>query len=221
LGEERIEILHSEVDEDGGAEVGRAAEGLDEAGTGRPAPVELREMGFDLAAGQDEVAAADFGGDLTTAHADVEGENDTNEAKSDDDVNSPEIQEVDRLTSEIDALCGLDTGKTKPRSAGGVSGPELGGGLPQSAGGVSGPELGAGLLTLSAAADSLFGVGVPPPGAGSDERRDALLEVERSLLKQIEELKAAGEPADELLKDMLDVSADLHAFLREYPPRAR
>ena len=55
--------------------------------------------------------------DLTTADDGTHPQNDTNEAKLDDDVSSSESQEIDRLMSEIDDFSDLTRGKrSQPRT---------------------------------------------------------------------------------------------------------
>jgi hypothetical protein len=73
-------------------------------------------------------------------------------------------------------------------------------------------------LRVSAAADS--GLGAIAGGAGSFGPRERdLLKMERTLLREIESLRAQGEPADELLNEMMAASAKLHAHLEQHQPR--
>ena len=49
--------------------------------------------------------------------------------------------------------------------------------------------------------------------------KDALLEMERVIYKQLESLMAAGVPTDDLLTEMMAASAELHAQLEQEQPR--
>jgi hypothetical protein len=58
------------------------------------------------------------------------------------------------------------------------------------------------------------------PYGGERRSAEPLFEMERTLFEEIERLKALGEPADDLLKEMGAASGDLHAFLEECKPRS-
>jgi hypothetical protein len=130
--------------------------------------------------------------DLTTADDGTHTQNDTNEAKLDDEVSISESQEIDRLMSEIDGFFGLDKAQTKPTADGGKSN------------GVGRPPT-----------HGERGETGPPKG-----REEKILEMEQWLLQEIETLKAQGEPTGDLYNEMMAASANLHAYLEEYHSRA-
>jgi hypothetical protein len=133
--------------------------------------------------------------DLTTADDGTHTQNDTNEAKLDDDVSSSESQEIERLMSEIDDFFGLDKGQTKPNSGGGESG--------------------------SASQPPTDGERGETGLAGrAREREEKILEMEQWLFKEIETLKAQGEATGDLFNEMMTASANLHAYLEEYHSRS-
>jgi hypothetical protein len=49
---------------------------------------------------------------------------------------------------------------------------------------------------------------------------NALLEMEQEIFKDIERLKSEGVPVDDILKEVLSASAELHAYLEQSHPRA-
>jgi hypothetical protein len=133
--------------------------------------------------------------DLTTADDGTHPQNDTNEAKLDDDVSSSESQKIERLMSEIDDFFGLDKGQTKPNSGGGESG--------------------------SASQPPTDGERGETGLAGrSREREEKILEMEQWLFKEIETLKAQGAATGDLFNEMMAASANLHAYLEEYHSRS-
>jgi hypothetical protein len=46
---------------------------------------------------------------------------------------------------------------------------------------------------------------------------DTLLEMEQEVFKQIERLKSESVPVDDILKEVMAASAELHAFLEQHP----
>jgi hypothetical protein len=72
---------------------------------------------------------------------------------------------------------------------------------------------------LPAVADSGFGPTDASRGSFGP-REQELRKKERTLLREIESLKAQGEPARELLNEMLAASAELRACLQTYRSRS-
>jgi hypothetical protein len=63
----------------------------------------------------------------------------------------------------------------------------------------------------------------PTGGRGGGLHRgeeNALLEMEQEVFREIERLGAEGLPVDDLLKEVLSASAELHAYLEQSHPRA-
>jgi hypothetical protein len=60
----------------------------------------------------------------------------------------------------------------------------------------------------------------PPTGGGFRRREEnALLEMEQEVFREIERLKSLGAPVDDILKEVLSASAELHAYLeQQHPP---
>jgi hypothetical protein len=136
-------------------------------------------------------SASGAGDDLTTVDDGAHPKNDTNEAKCDDDVSTLELQEIDRLVSEIDDYFGLDTQQTKPKSGGGAS------------------------ISVSRPPPDGDRGGTAPPG-----REAKILEMEQWLFQEIETLKSQGEATGQLFNDMMAASANLHAYLKTYHSRS-
>jgi hypothetical protein len=164
------------------------------AGDGPLSPTLARgERESDL--GQAAELAGQAPDDLTTADDGTHPQNDTNEAKPDDEVSTSESQEIDRLMSEIDDYLGLDTRETKPTADGGESG-------------------------CASRRPTDGERGETGLAARSREREEQILEMERWLFKEIETLKSQGEPTGDLLNEMMAASANLHAYLEAYHSRS-
>jgi hypothetical protein len=167
---------------------------------------------------------------LTRAHGGTNRENATNEANCHDDVKISQIQEIVDVTADSGDGSGLDKLRTKPKfgdhgDGDGRRNPkletrnsnlEIGGFESQSAVLVSGSP-GDGALTPDLWACALLR---GTSAGASDQRRDALPEMERMLLKEIENLASQGQPVGELLKEIEAASIDLHAQAEQFHSRA-
>jgi hypothetical protein len=56
-------------------------------------------------------------------------------------------------------------------------------------------------------------------GSALRGEENALLEMEQEVFREIEKLKAAGMPVDDILKEVMSASAELHAYLERERPR--
>ena len=73
---------------------------------------------------------------------------------------------------------------------------------------------------VSAVADLGLAAAAGGPGSFGPRERD-LLKMERTLHREIESLKAQGEPAGELLNEMMAASAELHAYIEQQQQQPR
>ena len=146
--------------------------------------------------------ATGTGDDLTSAHEGPIRGNVTNEANLDDDVRILQTREIVDVTADSGDGLGLDNLRTKPNSTM-----------------VKGGNGGA-VVRVSAVGDLGLAAAAGGPGSFGPRERD-LLKMERTIHREIESLKAQGEPARELLNEMLAASAELHAYLEQQQQQPR
>ena len=206
---EKLEILSPKSEMAGATGAAAGTETRDDAAADVVTPEEPVVGGRDcrgeqVAVGEhDTTQGTGSNDDLTSAHAGRDRQNGTNEANFYEDVKTAQKPESVDVTADSGDGSGLDNLRSKPNSVSVVSGQLLGAGRAAGTGGVwpSQPPRdsnGAGLVAASA-----------------DARRDALLKRERTLLREIESLKAQGEPPGGLLDEMLAAAAELRSYMEQ------